>query len=381
MKWHRAFSDRSDIALQTYYNHTDSRDTAFGERRNTGDIDFQHHVAIKSRHDLVWGLGLRYTVDHTSGSFQTNFNPRVDHNTTFSLFAQHEITLLPNRLRFVWGARFTQGSYTGAEIQPDGRLLWTPNLSSSFWLAISRPTGEPSFSSKSVRFSKTISMGAGGVPAVATVLGNAGVGDDKTLSIQAGYRGHMGQKLSLSAAGFYSRYKGVRSTSPGAPFLETDPVPAHLVLPLYFQSGIRGETEGMELSGSWQANNRWRLGAGYTLLLMSLRDVVTGSAASAASTAGTSPQNQFQVHSYINLPRNWEWDTFVYEVGRLATDNIPAYVRVDTRVGWRFGENASVSLAGQNLLGPRHFEFGPTKGNIYTTQVRRSGYAKVTWRF
>ena len=380
VKWQRTFSGRSDIALQVYHNHTDSRDTAFGERRNTSDVDFQDHIAIKARHDLVWGLGLRYTVDHTSGSFQTSFTPPVDRNTTYSLFVQHEIALLPDRLRLVWGARFTQDNYTGPEFQPDGRLLWTPNLSNSFWLAVSRPIGEPSFSSKSVRFSQTVSLGPGGVPVVAAVLGNPNIGHDNTLSVQAGYRAQLGHKWSLSAAGFYSRYKGVRSASFGALFLETDPIPAHFVFPVFLQSGVRGETDGLELTGTWQISSWWRLAAGYTLLRMSLRDDLAGGAAVPSAT-GTSPQNQFQVHSYLNLPRNWEWDTFVSVTGKLPTDNIPAYTRVDTRVGWRFAERASISLVGQNLLQPRHFEFGSSTGNISTTQIRRSGYAKLTWTF
>jgi iron complex outermembrane receptor protein len=380
-RWRRVVSDRSDIALQAYYDYTDRRDTVHAELRNTADLDFQHHIAIKSRHDLIWGVALRYTTDHTSGSFNLSFNPPVDRNTTYSVFAQDEITLLPNRLRFVLGARFTHDDYTGSEIQPDGRLLWTPHPDHSFWLAISRPISEPAFSSKSIRFPQSVSLGPGGVPLVAAVLGSPDVGDNDTLSFQTGYRGQLGKKLSLSAAGFYSRYKGVRSTTPGAPFLETDPLPVHFVLPLYIQSGIGGETRGLELSGTWQAGTRWRLAASYTLLLMSFHDALTGNAASAAITAGTSPRNQFQAHSYVDLPRHWEWDSFLYAVGKLPTDNIPAYVRLDTRVGWRFAESASISLVGQNLLQPRHFEFGPSIGNVHTTQVRRSAYAKFTWTF
>ena len=182
----------------------------------------------------------------------------------------------------------------------------------------------------------------------------------------------------MSVSGFYSRYKGVRSTSLGAPFLETDPMPAHLLLPVYLQSGIRGETYGLELTGTWQVSSRLRLAASYTSLLMSLSDDFGGGA---TSTAGSSPENQFQVHSYVRLPHQWEWDTSLYETGRLPTDNVPAYTRLDTRVGWRFAENARLSLVGQDLLQPRHLEFGSSTGNINTTHTKRSAYAKLTWTF
>jgi iron complex outermembrane receptor protein len=380
-KWRHSFSERSDITAQAYYDYADRRDSKYGELRNTVDLDFQHHIAIGGRHDFLWGIGWRDTTDNTNGNIYLSFNPRIEDHTTYSVFAQDEIALWPNRLRFVLGARLTDDGYTGAEIQPDGRLLWTPYANHSLWLAVSRPIGTPAFSSRAVRYAQNVSPGPGGLPLLTVILGNPAMAETKSLSLQAGYRGRLVRNLSVSAAGFYSRYQGVRSTSLGAIFLETVPAPAHLVLPLDFQSGIRGETHGLELEGTWQPNSRWRLAAGYTLLLMGLRDALAGSAFGASTTAGTSPRNQFQVHSNVNLPRNWEWDTYLYETGRLPTDNISSHVRMDTRVAWRFAEGASLSLVGQNLLRPGYFEFGSSGGNIHSTQVRRGGYAKFTWTF
>ena len=85
--------------------------------------------------------------------------------------------------------------------------------------------------------------------------------------------------------------------------------------------------------------------------------------------------------SFLNLPRNWEWDVLAYYVGRLPADNVPSYVRMDMRIGWQPAEHLSISLTGQNLLQPRHAEFGSGTANILPTQIRRSAYAKVTWRF
>lgn len=381
LKWQRTFSRRSDLTLQLYHIYTGYRDTAEHEARNTSDIDFQYHVAIKRRHDLVWGLGLRYTIDPTSGTFRTSFTPRTDRNKTGSLFVQHEISLLPNRLRFVWGARFTDDDYTGPELQPDGRLMWTLRPNHALWLAISRPVGEPSFASTGLRLNSGVFPGPGGIPVVPALVGNPGIGDANVLSTQAGYRGQLHKRVNLGLAGYYSRYKGALTLDPGAPFLETDPAPTHLVLPINFLSALKGESFGWEVNGTWQINSRWRISPSYTVLWMDFRNVITGNAASTATRTGTSPRNQFQVHSYVDLPHSWEWDTFVYAVGQLPTDTIPAYTRVDARVGWHFAERASVSVVGQNLLQPRHFEFGPSTGNINATQIKRSGYAKLTWTF
>jgi iron complex outermembrane recepter protein len=381
-RWRHTFSDRSELTLQTYFDYTARLDYTRAELRKTADFDLQHRIAVKSRHELIWGLHFRYTANHTSGSpLAISFNPRVHINNLPSWFVQDEITLLPERLRLVLGLRYDYAGDDHLELlQPDARLLWSPRPNQSLWLAFTQPISDPSFAARSVRFSQTAFAGPGGIPAVVVIMGNPKLDDSQARSFQAGYRRQLGRILTLSAEGFYTRYTGTPSTESGASFLETDPAPAHLVLPLVVQSSVEGETHGLELSTTWQAASRWKLATSYTWLDMSLRHVLTGSAG-AALTVGSNPQHQFQIRSYLNLPRRWEWDTSVYSVGRLPSIGVPAYVRLDTRLGWRLAERAEISLVGQNLLRARHSEFGSLISTIETTQIKRSGYAKLTWTF
>ena len=53
---------------------------------------------------------------------------------------------------------------------------------------------------------------------------------------------------------------------------------------------------------------------------------------------------------------------------------VGAYTRLDTRVGWRSGENLELSIVAQSLR-PRHAEFH----DAY--EVERSMFAKATWRY
>jgi iron complex outermembrane receptor protein len=96
--------------------------------------------------------------------------------------------------------------------------------------------------------------------------------------------------------------------------------------------------------------------------------------------AGYSPRRSYQVRSFINFQHNFEWDQTVGYTGRLATGNIPGYVRLDTRVGLRLGEFVELSVVGQNLLRPRHQEF-PTIHSINPMLDQRSVFGKITWRF
>jgi len=96
------------------------------------------------------------------------------------------------------------------------------------------------------------------------------------------------------------------------------------------------------------------------------------------SGTGT-PQQQFQVRSALNLPHQFEWDSSLGYVGRL-TAGIPAYMRLDMRLGWRAGEHLDFSVAGQNLLSPRHAEF-PDDVGVNHTLVSRNVFVKVTFKF
>jgi iron complex outermembrane receptor protein len=92
---------------------------------------------------------------------------------------------------------------------------------------------------------------------------------------------------------------------------------------------------------------------------------------------GNAPGHTFQIRSLLNLTRRLEWDSSIYRVARLST--IPGYLRLDTRLGWRLGESTEISVVGQNLLTPRHAEH-PDQW-IGHTQVERSVFGKITWRF
>jgi hypothetical protein len=73
-------------------------------------------------------------------------------------------------------------------------------------------------------------------------------------------------------------------------------------------------------------------------------------------------------------------DTSLYFVGHVSDDQTPGYTRLDVQLRWRVLESVEFSVTGQNLLTPRHAEFGNTIGIDYT-QVQRSILGKITWRF
>ena len=85
----------------------------------------------------------------------------------------------------------------------------------------------------------------------------------------------------------------------------------------------------------------------------------------------------------MNLRHNYEWDSsvaWVSPLGAGGTVSVPAYVRLDSRLGRHFGEFFDLSIVGQNLLQSCHSEFADTD-NIVHALIARSIYIRATWRF
>ena len=88
----------------------------------------------------------------------------------------------------------------------------------------------------------------------------------------------------------------------------------------------------------------------------------------------------FQIRSSVNLPRKTEFDQSLYYTARLPGGRIPGHARLDLRLARHFGEQAEISLVGQNLLRPRSMEYGDSYA-IIGTQALRSVFAQIRWRF
>jgi iron complex outermembrane receptor protein len=100
-----------------------------------------------------------------------------------------------------------------------------------------------------------------------------------------------------------------------------------------------------------------------------------------ADTEGSSPQHQAQLRSHVDLPRGLFWDASVYFVDHLPAQQVPSYTRLDAQLSRRFGEGVALSLVGQNLIRDRHLESNDALTSLNPSQMKRSVYLKIVWRF
>ena len=387
--WNHTYSARSDTNLQISFDRHKRDDPQNPETRDTLDFDFQHHIAIGGRQDVVWGLGYRYTTDLILGSLTVYENPARSAHQISDGFFQDEITLVPDRLYLTGGMKLEHNDYTGFEVMPSIRMAWEADAHNMFWLAISRALRVPSRNDTDLVLNiADVGTGPGGVPELLRLYGNPHYQDERLIAYELGYRADLGTHLSIDLAAYYNDYDNLQTTEPGTPFAESTPAPAHLVIPLMYENLLHGETHGLEITANWKIMDRWTLAAGYTFEALHMHtDPTSADTITGPFVEGAVPDQTAQIRSHFELRRSLGLDASVYEVSRLdhqgplSNVTIPSYTRLDVGLNWKPWEFTSFSLVGQNLLRDHHLEYEDVNGALQSSQIRRSGYAKVTWRF
>jgi iron complex outermembrane receptor protein len=85
------------------------------------------------------------------------------------------------------------------------------------------------------------------------------------------------------------------------------------------------------------------------------------------------------VQSTVNLPGGFEFDQFYRYLSALPAQKVEAYQTMDVRLGWRLHKSIELSVVGQNLFQPHHYEWGTGDPGQLPVGIERSAYAKVVW--
>jgi iron complex outermembrane receptor protein len=340
-----------------YYDRTDRRDPTLTEDRNTEDVDFQDRFSLPGRQDVVWGLGYRITADQTSATGLTFFNPADQTLQTYSSFLQDTLAIIPDRFSFILGTKLEHNDYSGLELQPSVRLLGTPTDHQTLWVSVSRAVRTPS----------RIDRDIGG-----EITGD-GVGSEKVIAYELGYRTQPWSRLSVDVAGFYNDYNDLET-------LETTIPPT--TLPIPFANKMKGYSEGFETALDVQVLPWWRLRGTYSLTDLNFRSKAGSvDTFSEQLSEGETLRHTVTLHSLFNLPHHTELDPILRYASDLSGDpaigtpGTPHYMEMDVRGAWHVTRQLELALVGQNLLHAHHPEYGST------VEIQRGVYGKVTWQW
>jgi len=372
------FSNGSDLTLLTSFDRAHRYELGGENVEQKLDTELQYHFRIGARQDLVAGAGYRFTSSYT-GLLDGFFTPDHRGDSLSSVFLQDEIELTRN-LTLTVGTKLEHNVFTGIEFEPGTQLMWTPVDRQSVWFSAARAVRQPSVVDENLHTDQFVVPLGNGSFGVVEISGNPALKAEYLVDYELGYRNQVNRRISFDVTTFLSNYSDVRTTEPGTPFFTLTSGPPHLVIPEMFGNLARARTYGAELSGNWDVTSRWRISPGFSLLRMKFMPDPASGDTTIAATGGYSPEHQAQLRSFVKLSHRLDWDPSAYFVGALSNGPVPAYTRLDTRLGWTLGESVYFSVSGQNLLSPHHFEF--LNGyQIHPTEVERSIVGKITWRF
>jgi len=354
--WQHTLSEQTTIEGRISWDHMDYGDGNVPEHVSTVDAEFQEHTRLGDRNDLIWGLEYKGAIANLPPTVDFKVLPEHTARNLTAIFGQDEFTLMPGKLRFIAGARISHENGTGVQIEPTGRLLWTPKTYLTSWAAVSRAVHTPSVTDSG------LSATFAAVPlqppmfALVQVASNPNSVPESALSYEAGERVEVSHSLSFDVSAFYTIHKHMLGSETLAPYF----VPAsgadlaHLVFAQYDTNVRYGASEGYELSATWSVNSRWRLTGGSDWLRIHTHAYPGVDASDTVTDGGTSPHYQYLARSSVDLAEKWEFDTAAYFTAALPEVNVPSHFRLDARLGWRPAEWLELSAGVQDALDPQH---------------------------
>lgn len=390
LRWDRTFSEKSSIMLQTYYDRVHNQLAPWTQYAESFDIDFQHRLPLLDRHDVTWGLNYRLYNNKVPTSELTTFTPHQRTNHNFSAFIRDEITLLADKLWLSLGTRLDHNDFTGLEVQPNGRLMWTPTPQNSVWMAISRAVRIPSRGENDVTIAGRVLQSLTGMPGVpglsvpimTVVQGSHQFAAERLIAYEAGYRHQFASSISIDIASFFNDYSQLRDFRFGQMVPGTGNLP-HFVLPIFFNNTASAHSYGVETSLDWLPYEKWRLQGSYSYLNihMDSNNEFRNMDSTSGGAGKANPHHQFSLRSNYDYSEKLQLNLWLRYVSGLSFYSIPDYVTMDAKLAYKPTRNTELFLAGQNLFSQKHRESVSDFIPSIPVFIPRGVYAGVQWRF
>jgi iron complex outermembrane receptor protein len=358
-KWSHAFSDTSNLEIQSYIDRTYRRiPDLYEENRLTYDLDLQHSFLVGERNTLTYGMEYQMSADKIGNPQPSliSFEPNERHLQLFSGFLQDEIAIVPELFGVTIGTKIEHNDFSGIEVQPSIRAAYTPNTNQTVWAGVSRAVRRPT------RFEADLSIPF--IPLSKQAPDQ--FESEKVIAYELGYRLKPLDMVSFDATIFYNEYSDLRSQEVigGVRYLRNE---------------LEGDGYGFEIAANYQPVEYWRLRASYRYLETRLHLSDSSTDPTGGFGEGDDPRNIVVLQSMFDLPYHLQFDQVLRYVDKLPDPYVPAYLVADLRLAWLPSEHIEIAVVGRNLLDNHHPEIGAA--SPLRKEVEQSIFGKVTLRF
>lgn len=379
-RWEGNLDDGSEFKLQAYYDRVSFNALTLSDTQDMLDIDFQHRLHPSASHDLMWGANYRFIHSAAVNSSAIAFSPSSIGYHAGSAFVQDDITLIDDTLRLTLGTKIEESRFGNTQVQPNARILWTPNDEHSFWASVSRASRTPSRGEAQSNLALGVVSYPTGLPAPfdqvpvqLRAFPNANLKAEKVFAAEIGYRAQWNKYFSTDITAFSNHYTDLILLRPGT----FDPLTFTQSL-VWYNHTQEVTTRGIEISADWSVFDWLRLTGNYSHLKMEIP--------SSPDIAKHSPRHRGTLRCQLDFNEYTKLDLTMRHVGRLSFSgrDAPAYTTFDARLAYEPYSGVELSFVAQNIFAPKHLEYQEVSANPYSdisTQVPRSIYGKISWNF
>ncbi len=391
IRWNKKFSDISEFSLKAYYDSYDNYDYRIRTVRDTVDIETQHRYQWLENQELIWGLGYRSSWFNLSDMNYVEVSKNHPKEELYSAYIQDEIQLASD-WHLTLSSRLEHHTSTGYEFQPNARIAWLMDDSSTLWASVSKAVRTPSISERLSEVNGIYPVTIPGpLPGFLRLAKNEDIESEKLTALELGYREQLNESLSIDIATFYNQYDDLHSLKSGTScptgFILNLGVCAsavpYVLVPAQLTNGLDAKTYGMEIAADWEATSWWRIKADFSVLQVdaSRHDNETYSRQTEALVEGLSAKHMANLRSMMTLPERWFLDLWVRYMDHNKSAGTRSYTSLDVRLAHQLMDGLELSLVGKNLFESQKKEFNEEFSGLYATEIEESWYAQVQWHF
>jgi len=379
-KWTLASASGAETEVQFTYDKTQLGYPYLHGDLNNVTFDFQRRIQTGARNEVYWGAGYQRYWDQTVSNRYVAFNPADSVIQAADIVLRDEWQILPGKLTGSAGIRLDHSSFSRFDYQPSLRLLFAPDGRHSAWLAASRAVRTPDRFDRGLQADNgTVLLGT--LPVHQSLAGSPDFYSEVERSVEAGYRMQTGQRWSLDASVFLSRYEGLRAASISEPAVIREDGGFHLDMAAQMMNGGHGRSFGGELWGTVQIRPGWRLMPSYSYV----HDERWLNPSTFLHQMGwdrepSDLRHQGVLRSRHDLSRQWKFDWTVRVRDRDRTFGLPGAMLLDARIAWQASRSTELGLTCRNLTDRRVFE-GIAEGPEPSIPLRRILLLQWTQKF